>query len=414
MIAATKHRCDVLIVGGGPTGLVLAGLLAQHGIDVVVLERRTRPRQYSRAIGLHPPALAVLSTLNVEATALAEGLRVVSGTAISRGRRLGSLSFEQAWPERPFVLTLPQNRTESLLAQRLAALAPAALHSGWEVTDIHDASTNPGETTARPWVHVTARATNGTQHQWRAAIVVGADGPRSIVRQSTGIRLAAQTLRDTYIMGDFAQTPAADHGDPSTATVYLEPGGVVESFPLPGRMCRWVAHTGTQLVTESAEVLTRIIAERTGERVDPMTSTMLSAFHVHRRLAQEMVCGRCLIIGDTAHEISPIGGQGLTLGWLDAFEVVPLLARVVVDGNTAALQELPQFRAFQRARMKTARAAARQAELNMALGRPMPISAAVIRDAALRTVLATGLSHRLARAFTMRQPLGSAEIWLPR
>lgn len=106
MIAATKHRCDVLIVGGGPTGLVLAGLLAQHGIDVVVLERRTRPRQYSRAIGLHPPALAVLSTLNVEATALAEGLRVVSGTAISRGRRLGSLSFEQAWPERPFVLTL--------------------------------------------------------------------------------------------------------------------------------------------------------------------------------------------------------------------------------------------------------------------------------------------------------------------
>src|SRR5699024_12415258 len=157
-----------------------------------------------------------------------------------------------------------------------------------------------------------------------------------------------QTCRATSTAADSAQTPAADDDDPSTAAVYLEPGGVVESVPLPGRMCRWVAHTGTQLVTESAEVLTRITAERTGEHVDPMTSTMLSAFHVHRRLAQEMVCGRCLIIGDAAHEIRTIGGQGLTLGWLDAFEVVPLLARVVVAGNTAALQELPQFRALQR------------------------------------------------------------------
>src|SRR5699024_12637169 len=226
-------------------------------------------------------------------------------------------------------------------------------YSGRQVSIIDVAPIYPGEPTARQCLQITARATNCTKHQWRAANVVVADGPRSIVRQSTGIRLAAQTLRDTYIMGDFAQTPAADHGDPSTATVYLEPGGVVESFPLPGRMCRWVAHTGTQLVTESAEVLTRIIAERTGEHVDPMTSTMLSAFHVHRRLAQEMVCGRCLIIGDAAHEIRTIGGQGMTLGWLDAFEVAPLLARVVVDANTAALQELSQFRAFQRARMKT-------------------------------------------------------------
>lgn len=413
MTPATKHRCDVLIVGGGPTGLVLAGLLAQHGIDVVVLERRTRPRQYSRAIGLHPPALAVLNALNVEATALADGLRVMSGTASSRGRSLGRLSFEQAWPTRPYVLTLPQNRTEALLAQRLAVLAPAALHTGWEVTGFNNA-TKPGETTAGPGIHVIARATDGTRHQWRAAIVVGADGPRSIVRQDTGIRLAAQTLHDTYLMGDFAQTPDAKHGDPSTARVYLEPAGVVEAFPLPGRMCRWVAHTGTQqLATESAEVLTRIIAERTGEHVDAMSSTMLSAFHVHRRLAQEMVHGRCLIIGDAAHEISPIGGQGMTLGWLDAFEVAPLLARVVVDEKTAALQELSQFQAFQRARMDAARAAARQAELNMALGRPMPISAAVIRDAALRTVLTTGLRHRLARAFTMRQPLGGADVQLP-
>lgn len=88
-----QHTCQVLIVGGGPVGLVMACLLAQHGVDVVVLERRTHPRQYSRAIGLHPPALAVLNAVRLEEAAVAEGRRVHSGAAYSRGRRLGELSF---------------------------------------------------------------------------------------------------------------------------------------------------------------------------------------------------------------------------------------------------------------------------------------------------------------------------------
>src|SRR5699024_1333727 len=108
----------------GRTGAGLPTCYAWGG--GVVLERRSYPRQYSRAIGLHPPALAVMKALGVETAALAEGTRVQAGTAYRGGRPLGSLSFEQAWPERPFVLTLPQNRTEALLAQRLCQLAPGA------------------------------------------------------------------------------------------------------------------------------------------------------------------------------------------------------------------------------------------------------------------------------------------------
>lgn len=415
MTSPKVHKCQVLIVGGGPVGLVLACLLALNDIEVAVLERRTQPRQYSRAIGLHPPALAVLHEIGVETAALAEGTRVRTGTAYSRGRRIGSLSFEQAWPARPFVLTLPQNRTEAILRHRLERLAPGALQTGWEVTDIAD----------RSGVHVTTRSTAepseagpAPEARWRADLLIGTDGPHSLVRRTAGIGTRTRALKDTYVMGDFAQhagqTATAEDSDETTAAIFLEPAGVVESFPLPGKMRRWVAHTGAELVPESAHLLSDLISERTGARVDPATATMVSAFHVRRRLAQRMVADRCVLVGDAAHEVSPIGGQGMTLGWIDALELAPLLSKALAAHDPAPLHQQADFQVFEHTRLAAARATARQAELNMALGRSMPISAAVIRDAALKTVLGTRMRHRLARAFTMRQPLGGAEIHLPR
>lgn len=416
MAASTVRSCDVLITGGGPTGLVLACLLAMEGVDVVVLERRTQPRGHSRAIGLHPPALAVLERLGLASTAVNEGARVHAGAAYSRGRRLGALSFERAWPETPFVLTLPQNRTEALLSQRLEQLAPDALQSGWELTEFTEVPN--GEQQGRQPIQATARATNsgspdpGVETHWEAEILNGADGPHSLVRRMSGISVQAKVVDDTYIMGDFAQPPDTEHRE-ATAAIFLEPTGVVESFPLPRRMRRWVAHTGTALMHQSPRELTDLVAERTGVSVDPETCTMISAFNIRRRLTKQMVAGRRLLLGDAAHEVSPIGGQGMTLGWLDAVEVAPLLVQVLTDHNTAPLELLEPFQAFGRQQRSLAKTVARQAELNMALGRPMSPVAASIRDAALRTVLSTRMRHRFAQAFTMRQPLGGSEIVVP-
>src|SRR5699024_6157614 len=183
-----------------------------------------------------------------------------------------------------------------------------------------------------------------------------------------------------------------------------------ESFPLPGQMRRWVAHTGTALLPESPQFLTEVIAKRTGEQVDPQTATMMSAFGVRRRIAQRMVADRCVLIGDAAHEVSPIGGQGMTLGWPDALELAPLLTDALSGRKTTPLHQQVDFQVFEQTRLAAARATARQAELNMALGRSMSTVTASLRDAALKTVLGTGMRHRLARAFTMRQPLGGAGI----
>lgn len=381
-------ECDVLVVGGGANGLFLATLLAQRGMDVTVLERRTEPSTHSRAIGLHPPALAALRRVGLDQAALDQGLRIRRGAARSRGRELGVLTFERASADFPFVLALPQHRTEALLTRRLEELAPGALRRGWEVTGVHEADN---------CVRVIAAGPPGADVTWRARVLVGADGARSLIRSRVGIASRPANYPDTYLMGDFEDTT----GTEGTAGIYLEAGGVVESFPLPGGSRRWVAHTGRALREASASALTTMIRERTGAAPDAASNTMVSAFGVRRRLVRRMVARRTVLAGDAAHEISPIGGQSITLGWLDALALAPLLERLVTDDPGCPLSEMAPFRAFERSRLRAARIAAHVAHLNMILGRPVPGPLRRLRDAALTSVLSGPSKHWVAGAYTM-------------
>lgn len=391
------RECDVVVVGGGPVGLFLGALLAQRGVDAVVLERRTGPSAHSRAIGLHPPGLAALQRLELHEEVLAQGIPVRRGVGRSRGHQLGELVFDTAVPDFPFVLTLPQHRTEAVLVRRLEELAPGALRRGWEVHDVQGAGGTVDVVAARSPAPEPDAAGPGESAVWRARVLVAADGARSVVRARSGIGTDLKRYPDTFLMGDFADTT----GDGNTAAIHLEPGGVVESFPLPGGMRRWVAHTGSVPAASRAEDLVSIVGDRTGEVLDPGSNAMTSAFTVRRQLARRVVSGRRVLIGDAAHEFSPIGGQGITLGWLDAQALAPLLAGLVAEDPGRPLPAIPAFQDFQRARRRSARRAARVAELNMAVGRPVPVVAGHARAIAVRGALRTPLRHPLARAVTM-------------
>ena len=104
----------------------------------------------------------------------------------------------------------------------------------------------------------------------------------------------------------------------------------------------------------------------------------------------------------------------MTLGWLDAWHLTPLIVELLTERNPAPLQHTESMQRFERQRLAAARTVARQAELNMALGRPMRPWTLAVRDVVLRSVLATGMRHRLAKAFSMRQPLGGSETQIPR
>ncbi|WP_396599102.1 FAD-dependent oxidoreductase [Frigoribacterium sp. R86507] len=381
---------DVLIVGGGPVGVMLAVALADRGLDAVVWEARVDDPAHSRALGVHPPSIDLFDRLGLADELLAGAVRIRKGIARSGTRTVGVVPFDRASSRWPFVAAVPQDRTEAVLRRGLAARRDDALRRGVRFVGLEQRDED-----------VVVRGVDDEGPVVVAArFVVGADGTRSAVRAALGVDTRARDLPDRYVMGDFADTTG--HGP--DAVIHLERTGVVESFPLPAGRRRFVVHAGSvhgSTASVTADDVARLVSDRTGSPVDPTTSTMTSAFGVRRRLAIRTVVGRVVLIGDAAHEISPIGGQGMNLGWLDGDALETVIA-AAVKRRGGRLLEPTTFARFEGGRARAAVRAARQAEWNTALGRPAGGGTARARDLALGAVLRAPSRHVLASVYAMR------------
>ena len=384
-----RIRVDVAVVGGGPVGIFLAAELGRRGIDCVVLERRVAPLRHSRSIGIHPPALAALAGAGATDAILGRAVLVRRGLAYARSERLGALSFDGLHPRHPYVATLPQDETEAILEEALRRVAPGSLRRGRHVQTV---------TLHRDGVvlrGVSRDAEGGRERAFevRARAVVGCDGRDSVVRAQAGLEWRRASYPDTYVMGDVDD--ATDLG--AAAAIYLERDGVVESFPLPRGRRRWVIKTSRRMPDPGPEELARLLAERVAVHVDPASCSMTSSFGIERGAAERFVRGRVLLAGDSAHVVPPIGGQGMNLGWLDAYDIAGWLPDALASASPDAWAAAA--RAYDDRRRRAFRTAARRADLNVRLGRATRWSSA--RNWLIRGLLSPPVAPVMARMFTM-------------
>ncbi|PCE14219.1 hypothetical protein AUC47_06210 [Microbacterium sp. SZ1] len=365
---------EVMVVGGGPVGLLFATLLVQQGVDAVVFERRGAADTRTRAIGIHPPGLDALDAAGVGAAVRSEALVLDGGEVRSRRRLLAAVSFDA---ERP-VHVLAQPRTDALLRARLRELSPEALRTGRAVRSLRD---DGREVTAQ------VEGAEGA-FEVSAAVAVVADGVHSGLRRALGAGWRRRPGSAPYAMLD-ADDPEPDR----VAVLHCEPEGLVESFPLPGGRRRWVLRQGRPAAIDAEDFRARIM-QRTGIRppIDPAAqpARFLASQHVVERFAH----GRIALLGDAAREISPIGGQGMNLGWSDAVTLADIVGR--------APRRRFDLEPYARAARRSAVRAQRRSAFYMSMGAPATGTRLVAREALMSALGARPMRGWTAGLITMR------------
>jgi 2-polyprenyl-6-methoxyphenol hydroxylase-like FAD-dependent oxidoreductase len=365
---------DVAIVGAGPVGLLLACLLAQSGIDIAVYEKRAGEDERSRAIGIHPPGIAALDEAGLGASVRSEALGLDGGEVLCGGRVLASVSFTP----RQRVLILPQHRTHALLRSRLAELAPDALHFDHGVQDLHEDGAV---------VHLSLDAA-GAHRDATASVVVAADGVRSGIRDRLGIPWHERPGSGSYVMADVPEDDVSPW-----ARLHCEAGGLVEAFPLPDGRRRWVVGDPEGRL-QDPDSFAQAILERTGVR-PTMPEDSPTPFRAQQHRAARASRGRVVLLGDALHETSPIGGQGMNLGWTAATQLAVAVEQTLRAGP-------PDFAAYERSVLRSAARAQRRSAFYMAMGRPARGAALGARNTVISVLGSAPLRGRTADLITMR------------
>ncbi|MFO7800518.1 FAD-dependent oxidoreductase [Rhodohalobacter sp.] len=382
-------KVDVIIVGGGPVGLYLAGRLLQSGFSCRVFEQREKIDIHSKSLGIHPVSLDLFDRAGITQPFLKEGLKIEFGLAFFDEDPVGEVSFQSCPPPHSYILAIPQWNTETLLEKWVKTLDSEVLVRGAKVEQLENSDHQ---------VSVTYSIKEST-HKISSDYVIGCDGKNSFVRNSCDISFDGSSYPDTYIMGDFDDNTAFGEN----AAVFLHRDGLVESFPLPNGQRRWVVKTDHFIKNPEESLITEQVFRRTNLHLGECKNYMLSSFGVQHLLAETFHKNRVLLAGDSAHVVSPIGGQGMNLGWIDAEECLSTLIRVL-DNSSDKEDHLNAYSTKQR---KIAKQVAKRAEINMRLGRKE--SANFWTRSGLKIVLKSPLKHLLARIFTMRG-LGSWPI----
>jgi len=313
---------DVLIIGAGPTGLVLALWLTKLGAKVRIVDKTAEPGTTSRALAVQARTLELYQQLDLADAIVERGHKVPAVNLWVKGEPAARLPFETIGSELTpysFLQIFPQDQHERLLIERLGQLG-VSVERRTELIGFTDVSDR---------VTAYLRGPEGHEDVCEASYIAGCDGARSIVRETIGVGYPGGTYRQIFYVADVEAAGRAVDGE---LHVDLDEADFLAVFPLAGEgRARLIGTVRDERADRADTLKFEDVSYRAIEhlKVDVRRVNWFSTYHVHHRVAEHFRKSRAFLLGDAAHIHSPAGGQGMNTGIGDAINLAWKLAAVL-------------------------------------------------------------------------------------
>lgn len=314
---------DVIIVGGGPTGLITALGLAQAGVRLTVIEAEPAVSDSPRAAVYHWAVIDGLERLGLRQPVEAAGFSKQDYTYLvhKTGERIEfSLEVLNGLTAFPYNLHLGQHRLVEITLRKLAQYSHARFRFGTRLRQLHQQADG---------VTLDVTTADGSE-ELRAKWVIGADGAASTVRHQLALSFDGMTWPERFVATNVLFDFERYHYARATFLIDAVHGAVIAKLDSSG-LWRCTYMEDAQLPEQSVlerlpQAYAAILPGAVGYEVE-----RAAPYRMHQRSAPHFRIGRVVLVGDAAHATNPTGGLGLTSGLFDCFALYPALAAVIMD-----------------------------------------------------------------------------------
>lgn len=331
-----QTTADVLIVGAGPVGLLLASLLAREGIDVCIVDRMRERSEFCKALGMTARTLELFDDLGVAGDAIEAGVWIKGVSFFKDGVQGETMMLPESGALPYGALSIAQSETERILEGALSRHGRRVQY-GWALDDLTDTPDR---------VEVRLQSRDGKRHEMVCRWLVGCDGAHSRVRSSIGMPFEGGQFPQTFALADLDVDWSMPRGPMYRFNVSGKEGTsrTLAAIPIQGTVQRYRLstmlpddHIANETAGEKApdfDSIERYMRPLLPEGTKLSSMRWSSVYRISHRIVPRYRKGRVFLAGDAAHIHPPVGGQGMNTGLQDAHNLAWKLA-MVINGRAA-------------------------------------------------------------------------------